>query len=284
MRCIVEPDLASFGERVLPYLHRDPVRNNVLCTTLGSRLHGLVPLEPDALWVRVLDEHDELVAVAFQTPPYPLQLTAAPPAAVDAVVDHLLARRPDLAMVNGSQAPVDRFAWRWGEATGREPSVSMRQRMFRLDRVAPPAGVAGRLRPASGTDRQVLIEWISDLRREATPDAPATDVPTMIDRALDGDGGRPGRLWLWEAAGEPVSMLATPPFAAGVARINAVYTPPARRGHGYASACVAAASQWALDHGAEACMLHTDLANPTSNRIYQAIGYYPVGDATQWRL
>jgi predicted GNAT family acetyltransferase len=69
-----------------------------------------------------------------------------------------------------------------------------------------------------------------------------------------------------------------------IGRVGGVYTPPALRGHGYASANVAAASQHALDSGAVACMLYTDRANPTSNRIYQALGYRPVGDAQEWLL
>jgi predicted GNAT family acetyltransferase len=67
-----------------------------------------------------------------------------------------------------------------------------------------------------------------------------------------------------------------------VSRISAVYTPPEQRGHGYASANVAALSQRALDAGAIACMLNTDQANPVANKIYQRIGYRPVGDAQEW--
>ena len=77
-------------------------------------------------------------------------------------------------------------------------------------------------------------------------------------------------------------MLWTNPPTAGVVRVSGVYTPVERRGHGYASACVAAVSQHELDSGAVACSLYTDLANPTSNKIYQAIGYQPVEDARQW--
>ncbi len=62
-------------------------------------------------------------------------------------------------------------------------------------------------------------------------------------------------------------------------RIGPVYTPPADRGQGYASALVAAVSQAQLDAGRRFCFLYADLANPTSNKIYQAIGYRPVTDA-----
>jgi len=89
-------------------------------------------------------------------------------------------------------------------------------------------------------------------------------------------------MWLWEVDGEPVSTAWLSAPVAGVTRISGVYTPPERRGHGYASGVVAAASQHALDAGVDACMLYTDLANPTSNKIYQALGYRPVCDATQW--
>ncbi len=57
-----------------------------------------------------------------------------------------------------------------------------------------------------------------------------------------------------------------------------MYTPPAGRSRGYASSAVAALSRAVLDAGARRCMLYTDLANPTSNRIYAAIGYRRVAE------
>jgi predicted GNAT family acetyltransferase len=66
-------------------------------------------------------------------------------------------------------------------------------------------------------------------------------------------------------------------------RIGPVYTPPEARNRGYASALVAAISQAQLDAGRRFCFLFTDLANPTANHIYQAIGYEPVRDVDMWR-
>jgi predicted GNAT family acetyltransferase len=63
-------------------------------------------------------------------------------------------------------------------------------------------------------------------------------------------------------------------------RVAPVYTPPGLRGHGYAGAATAAVSQAALDAGADEVLLFTDLANPTSNALYQRLGYRPVDDRT----
>jgi predicted GNAT family acetyltransferase len=40
----------------------------------------------------------------------------------------------------------------------------------------------------------------------------------------------------------------------------------------------AAVSQAALDAGATHVVLYTDLANPTSNALYERLGYRPVQD------
>ncbi|MDQ6640933.1 MAG: GNAT family N-acetyltransferase [Actinomycetota bacterium] len=87
-----------------------------------------------------------------------------------------------------------------------------------------------------------------------------------------------GRVWFWvDDVGERVHLTGTKPASFGVAGIGPVYTPPERRGHGYASAAVAEISRRILAAGDRAC-LFTDLANPTSNHIYTALGYRPVVD------
>ena len=89
-----------------------------------------------------------------------------------------------------------------------------------------------------------------------------------------------GRLHVWEADGRVVSMSALTSREHGYSRIQLVYTPPELRGHGYASACVAALVQEELNAGGT-CLLYADAANRTTNAIYQAIGFRPVGDAVK---
>jgi predicted GNAT family acetyltransferase len=100
----------------------------------------------------------------------------------------------------------------------------------------------------------------------------------MVDRRL-ADGG----LYLWEHT-DVVTMVGVAPAVAGVVRVGPVYTPPELRRRGYATSGVAVVSQQSLDAGAKACMLFTDKANPTSNAIYQRIGYRPVATAAEYRF
>jgi uncharacterized protein len=82
----------------------------------------------------------------------------------------------------------------------------------------------------------------------------------------------------------PVSLAAGRQFSSTAGRIGSVYTPPEYRRKGYATACVAALSQKLLDEGCERCFLLTDLANLTSNHIYQEIGYIPVCDWHEYSI
>ena len=64
-------------------------------------------------------------------------------------------------------------------------------------------------------------------------------------------------------------------------RIGPVYTPPAFRGRSYATTLTADVSAAQLAAGRRFCFLYTDLANPTSNAIYERIGYRKVAEAAE---
>jgi predicted GNAT family acetyltransferase len=64
-------------------------------------------------------------------------------------------------------------------------------------------------------------------------------------------------------------------------RIGPVYTPPERRGRGYAGAVTAAVSRRQLERG-RFCFLYTDAANATAERIYARLGYARVAESRQY--
>ncbi|MEU4105925.1 GNAT family N-acetyltransferase, partial [Streptomyces tanashiensis] len=132
---------------------------------------------------------------------------------------------------------------------------------------------AGRGRVATEADVPLVAAWTTEFA-EAIGDEPAEDYTGFVTERIS-----EGRLWLWEGPdGRPVSMAAVSRTIEGQARVHLVYTPPAERGRGYAAGVTEAVSRAALDGGVAQVLLFTDLSNPTSNALYQRLGYRPVTD------
>jgi predicted GNAT family acetyltransferase len=148
--------------------------------------------------------------------------------------------------------------------------------MYVLGELRSPLGVPGEARPARNADAELVTHWVSAFHEEAAPSRPSDDWPTWARRRIV-----QGDVWMWIDDGEPVSMAAKSAPAAGVSRVGPVYTPPDRRRRGSGTAVTAATSRAAIDGGAGYVVLYTDLANPVSNSIYQAIGFVPDHDAEE---
>jgi predicted GNAT family acetyltransferase len=222
----------------------------------------------------------EVVAAALMTPPFNVVMSwTADPDAVAALAADLDRRR---LAVPGITAPVEvarTFVERWAGQHNVTPHRTMAERIYRVERVTAPRGVPGSTRIADHRDRDLLIEWVRAFLREALQRTDDIETVALVGGALQ-TGTRV--FYLWEHDGRPVSVAGvTGPTPNGI-RVGPVFTPPGDRGHGFASAVTAAASQAQLDQGCRFVFLFTDISNATSNRIYQAIGYEPVIDIDQW--
>ncbi len=230
----------------------------------------------------VYSDPARLELAAIMTPPHNLILSCAygcNPAALDLLAEELTAQRWSVPGVFGELPHSAQFASLWSQRTGCQVHVNMRERAFELREVIPPRPADGLLRQAQAADLPLLAEWtrafsLEALHEEMLPeDAIATTGTRVDDR----------QLFVW-GAGSPVSMAAAArPTLHGIT-VNLVYTPPEHRGRGYASNCVAALSQRMLESGYQFCTLFTNLANPTSNDIYQQIGYRPIADFNEYRF
>ena len=144
-------------------------------------------------------------------------------------------------------------------------------RLYRLAELTPPdPAPPGRARLATAADRDRLTAWYAAFEEEVGE--PSNDPGRAIDDRMGYDG-----LMVWEVDGVPVSMAGRTRPAAGMLRVGPVFTPADLRGRGYAGAVTAAVSRAAQDLVDEV-LLFTDMANPTSNAIYQRLGYRPVAD------
>ncbi len=233
-------------------------------------------------YLALVENWGEVVATALMTPPSELLLSVSPsPAPISIIARDLHEGFPDLPGVLAPVPSCHWFAEAWVTLTGRTWRRRVAERIYRLERVAPVSCVRGELRRATEEDLDLLAEWLvafvweSDRRR-----MDARRAREVAGRRLN--GGAEGT-YLWED-GVPVSMASySGPTPNGI-RIGRVYTPPGYRGRGYASGCVATLSQLLLDSGYKYCFLFADLSNPTSNRLYQSIGYRPIGDADEYEF
>ena len=226
----------------------------------------------------VKDDDGRLSVIALRTPPHNLVLCANEER-VDtlALIADCLADAT-LPGVHGRVDVADAFAALWQKKTSAIPSIGMEQRLYRLTEVARPANVRGGARWGTREEASLLTAWADAFIDEAVPNDLKPDVRAMVERAVEGQA-----LLVWDDKGA-VSMCARSRPTPHGASINLVYTPPALRGRGYASACVAELSARILNSGKAFCTLYTDLANPTSNAIYQRIGYQPLGDFREIRF
>lgn len=225
-------------------------------------------------YLATVEENRSVVACALRTPPHSALLARADRGALELLAGDLFDRYPDLPTVAGPEPAAGLFSELWSELTGARVSLETRMRVFEACGVTWPTLPSGAFRVATEADLPTVAEWSVAFYEEAGLRSPGASADEEI---------RESRLHLWED-GQPVSMAAWAGRTGSTVRINSVYTPPSLRGRGYASACVASLTQRLLDEGLASCCLYTDLANPTSNKIYQAIGYRPVCDVGEYAV
>jgi len=265
-----------YRKDVVPFLEEREAVNNLPLGIVGS-LGDQFEDGSRPFLATVRDASGQLVLVALRTPPYNLVLAGHGDRlreAVELTASQLAARSAQLPGVIGLSGISEAFARTWAEATGDPVSLSMRQRIYRLDSVKPIEWTPGRLRCAVPTDIELVAEWIAAFRSEAL----GKDLTTVGARRAAESLIRQGRLYLWQD-GRPISMAASARQTRNGIVVNEVYTPPEFRRQGYVTSCVAALSQLLLDRGHRFCSLYTDLSNPTSNSVYRKVGYYPVADS-----
>jgi RimJ/RimL family protein N-acetyltransferase len=272
--------VTQFLDEAGEFLHAEPARNTViLSVTENLRLKAQVahPGQPraDELLFGWWRPGTNQAAAFMHTPGYPVFLTAMSSRAAAELAGLLAASGRAVAGVNAQTQAAEAFAGTWRQRTGDAGTVQRLMRLHRLGTLTwPDPGPEGRARVAGPRDRDLLLAWFDAFAVEVD-DAAGQDHADAVDERL-GYGG----ITVWEAAGAAVSIAGITRAVDGMIRVGPVYTPPALRGRGYAGGATAAVSQAALDAGATQVVLYTDLANPTSNALYERLGYRPVEDRT----
>ena len=228
----------------------------------------------------VINADEDVVAVSTQTPPWQVLLSEVDDSrAIELLVADRIDDPPPAVL--GPTASAAAYAKLLADRTGTAARLDMGERIFQLTNLVPPRRANGAMRPARPTDRALLVQWLTEFIDEALGGDSVVDIEEMADRWASGEGRR---MQLWLDNGIPVSMCGTgSPTPHGI-RIGPVYTPSDLRNRGYASNLVARTCQLEMDAGRRLCFLFTDRSNPTSNHIYQEIGFEPVTDVDRWVL
>lgn len=268
-------DAATFASLVGPVVEQYPAFASVLASNLDQSLHL-----PDGRthWFLVRDG-ERPIAAAMHTPPFPLFVTPFPDAALGpaltALAEAVERACPQVPGVSGPVAVVEQFAAVWCARTGASSRVEESERVYEIGAPPPVPSVPGAARPVTEADLGPAVDWIREFNQEALPAAAAADPEWIVRRRL-----ARGTLLLWQVDGTPVSMAGVSRPIAGVSRVGAVYTPKPQRRRGFGAAVTVAATRAGFAGGAGRVILYADLANLTSNHVYQQIGYRPVGDGT----
>jgi RimJ/RimL family protein N-acetyltransferase len=267
-------DLATFLTTAGGFLRARPAANTIMLTAVellrakGPAAYG----DATPLFGWQADPDGTVAAAFLHTPPYPVVLTDMTGAAAAELAALLAGRAHRAPGVNATLGPGAAFASAWQERTGQPARTGMRMRLYALGTLLPPdPPPPGQARTAEAADRHLMLAWLDAFQDEAQPPGPNESERVVNDRIGWG-------LVLWEHEGRPVSLAGRHRAAAGQARVGPVYTPPGLRGRGFGGAATAAVTRAALDAGAEGVVLFTDLDNPTSNTLYQRLGYRPVSD------
>lgn len=279
MRVVAPSTPAAFLSLALPLLVEDEAAN-CLPIGLATSLRDEPGLYDEARFWVVVDEDETPIAAALRTPPHNLVLARE---RVEGAIEHLAGAVDEASGVVGPQPELDRFVAARTTRTGETARVVLAEAIHVLETLVPAPAVNGALDEVAEPDEELVVEWLVAFAAEAAgDDDPARDERRawLEHRLASSTGG----VVLWRLSdGRPVSFAGYGGATPNGIRIGPVYTPPADRGNGYASALVSALTERLLrEH--RFCFLFTDLANPTSNRIYARLGYRQVCRADEIEL
>lgn len=255
----------------------EPVLTNVIGSISESARDGRA--YDTVMWLDVRDDAGAVVGCAVRTSPWNLVVSPMPAGAGIAVGRYVAHADPGVPGIAGVRSVVDEVVE--GLGRGTPPQPAMVDVVRRLDTFTPPtAAVPGAARQATRSDRDLLLQWMVQFAIDAA--LPPHDATASVDSRLVA-----GAFWLWEVDGEPVALAGHAPLVATpagvIGRVGPVYTPAHLRGRGYGAAVTSAVVTRLLPR-TTAIILYADAANPTSNGVYERLGFRVVAEVVEVHL
>jgi uncharacterized protein len=279
LKCSVYADAPTFLAAAGIMLYARETINNLILG-VSERLVADPKSYENPFFATVEDEDGEVILAAVMTPPHNLILAgdARVEEGFPALVDHLSMHHVPIPGVIAPAEIADGFSDVLERQVGKIGELNMRMRVYELRQVQTQPFPPGTFQMAGPLEIPIIARWIQAFEAEALGESHELDL-ARAERLITG-----GQIFTWTLDEETVSMaMKTRPIAHSIT-ISGVYTPPEHRRRGYAGALVANLSQYLLHDGYQFVNLFTDLNNPTSNKIYMAVGYHPVCDFRVYRF
>lgn len=259
----VYEEVLTFKEEVTPFLEKNEQENNLIL--------GVLQMVQQPIFMGVVKQEEEIAVVFLQTEEKKQIIVATSEIAEEDIVElakELTKVYPNVPGLIGNKKVVQRLAEEIAAIENKKTNVAMEQGIYELKQVQKKWNGDGIFREVSSEELTLIEQWIyqfcEDVKLPTTKEEAKQTAHTLITNR---------RLFGLEVEGELVSVAAKTRPTTNNITVNFVYTPKEARKKGYASSCVAALSQRMLDEGYKTTTLYTDLENPTSNKIYQEIGY-----------
>ncbi|MED0902365.1 GNAT family N-acetyltransferase [Bacillus nitratireducens] len=258
----VYEEVIRFKEDVTPFLEKNEQENNLIL--------GVLQVVQEPIFMAVAKRREEIAVVFLQTVEKQMIVATSEIAEEDIVelAKKLTKVYPDIPGFIGNKKVIQKLAEEIAILEQKKIVVGMEQGVYELKRVKKKWNKDEIFRTINSDELPLIEKWIyqfcEDVKLPTTKEEAKQTAHTLITT---------NRLFGLEVGGKLVSVAAKTRPTTNNITVNFVYTPKEERKKGYASNCVAALSQRMLDEGYKTTTLYTDLANPTSNKIYQEIGY-----------
>lgn len=242
-------------------------------------LQGIKEGKYENPYMATVEEDGELLALFQMTPPHPLNIIFVRKdrieECIELSVNELIQQSISINSIISVKEWAYAFAQKWQEQTGQSFSILMDQGLYRLDQIEEGLEISpGTWRYATNEDALLIEKWYSLFEDDTRlPKTAPVEIKNRVKAMLDAN-----EVFLWENQGQIVSMMKKARPTANGVTVSLVFTPKEERKKGYARTMVAAGSEELLKEF-QFCVLYTDMLNPTSNKIYQEIGYQKLIDS-----
>jgi len=275
----------KFFDLSYPFLLKHEAENNLLLAILISLKNNINSHGGEKPLLFSLTNNKELELIALRTPSHDLLISYSENLeSISILVDELFKRKEKLPGVLSFKEAADTFANLWCKKKSSKFKLFRKERVYKLEQVSKEALGARYFSVASKTHQKLVLQWVGEMMKEALVDVTEDDIKQSKKIFRQEFKENKSSFYLLFDNNEPVSMVRKAGKTPNGNFVNYVYTPPSLRRKGYATECVAKLSKLLLEEGNKYCFLFTDLSNPTSNSIYQKIGYRAVIDENHYKF